>query len=655
MKVGTYYYPDQWPREQWERDFDRMAAMGMKIVHLAEFAWGTIEPSEGKYQLDWLADCLEMAAKRKLDVILCTPTAVLPVWMVDKHPEILITGHRFGGRRHGNHLLPALQDYSRKVVQAMVDRFADHPSVIGWQIDNELGADFDQSPTTHQAFRDWLKSKYHTLDRLNEAWGTIFWNTFYTDWKQILFSESRDPKYGNPHQCQDSSRFWSWSFAQYVKLQADVLKPRIGKRWITTNFITLHLDCDPADMADSLSLFSWDAYPAGGYETNPKDENFRIAGHSMMGLNHDHMASFNGRWALMELQPGTINWSGVPLLVYPGAIRLWIWTAFAHGAEFVTTYRFRQPRFGREQFHHGLILPDGVTASPGGREFSQVSTEVQRLDPAKATPATRSIDSDNTVGLMLDFDQYWAMVIQPQVRRWTFADFMLKWYSAIARLGLNVRIVNPHREWPTDLKMLVAPAIQLMDEKLAKRFEDYASAGGNLVLTCRTGLMNRDGHFWEGPTSAPIVPLIGASIEAYDSLPDGANGQVEIIDGGKHSWNIWGDLLYAAEDTKVLAKYTDMFYAGAVAATQRKLGQGTVTYSGVNADYSYHNALMEKLAKQFKLATKVLQDRVHVYQRGAYTICLNYNDKPVAAPAPKGAKFVVGSAKIEAAGVAVWE
>jgi len=79
MKVGTYYYPEQWPREQWERDFDRMAAMGMKIVHMAEFAWGTIEPNEGSFQLDWLSDCVELAAKRKIDVILCTPTAVLPI------------------------------------------------------------------------------------------------------------------------------------------------------------------------------------------------------------------------------------------------------------------------------------------------------------------------------------------------------------------------------------------------------------------------------------------------------------------------------------------------------------------------------------------------------------------------------------------------
>jgi beta-galactosidase len=197
--------------------------------------------------------------------------------------------------------------------------------------------------------------------------------------------------------------------------------------------------------------------------------------------------------------------------------------------------------------------------------------------------------------------------------------------------------------------------MQLLDQPLIQRMQGFATAGGNLVLTCRTGLMDRNGQLWEGSIAKPILSLIGARIEAYDSLPEGAAGTVELIDGGKHSWNVWGDLLYAEEGTKVLAKYTDQFYAGAVAATQLKHGEGAVTYSGVYADQPYYDSLMEKLAGQAKLKITALVDRVCVYRRGKYTVCLNYNDKAVTAPAPKGAKFVVGSTKIEPAGVAVWE
>ncbi len=191
MKIGTYYYPEQWPRQQWERDFDNIAKMGLQIVHMAEFAWYEMEPKPGEFKFDWLSHCLDLAAKRKLDVILCTPTAAPPIWLSDGSPETLpmyegnVRG-RFGGRRHYNPLSPEFQAATRRIVQAMADRFGDHPSVIGWQIDNEYSNPFDQSEITHAAFRKWLREKYGDIQNLNRAWGNQFWNTYYTDFNQIL-------------------------------------------------------------------------------------------------------------------------------------------------------------------------------------------------------------------------------------------------------------------------------------------------------------------------------------------------------------------------------------------------------------------------------------------------------------------------------------
>src|SRR5688500_5115191 len=133
MKIGTYYYPEQWPREQWERDFDNMQTMGLQIVHLGEFAWFTMEPRPGEIQLDWLDECVEMAAKRRMQVILCTPTAAPPIWLCCEYPEVLPvdhTGaqHRFGGRRHYSPTSPALHDATRRIVTALGDRFGEHPS-----------------------------------------------------------------------------------------------------------------------------------------------------------------------------------------------------------------------------------------------------------------------------------------------------------------------------------------------------------------------------------------------------------------------------------------------------------------------------------------------------------------------------------------------
>jgi beta-galactosidase len=659
MKIGTYYYPEQWPRHQWERDFDNIAAMGLQIVHMAEFAWHSLEPMAGTFQFDWLADCVEMAAKRNLQVILCTPTAAPPIWVSDEFPETLpIENHvvkQFGGRRHYSPTSPAFQEATIRIVTAMADRFGDHPAVMGWQIDNEYGAPFQLNDHTHIAFQKWLRKKYGTIEKLNHAWGAPFWNSYYTGFEQIRMPAGRDPLYGNPHHHLDASRFWSWVFADYNGLQAKILKSRVGDRFITTNFMPLHMDCNPAEMAEDINLFAWDSYPISGWDKNPTDETFRLADPNAIGLIHDQMASYNGRWALMELQPGQINWSGVPVLPYPGAIRLWIWSAFAHGAEFVTTYRYRQPLFGIEMFHHGLMQTDGVTPSVGGREFMQCIEEMKKLDLSKVPHcADEKISANDEVGLLLDFEQLYYFTTLPQSRKWNQGNFLRAWYGAIARLGLKVRILHPDRPWPADLKMIVAPAVQMIDADLVSRFDDFAASGGSLILTCRTALMDRNGQLWEGPLAKPILHLIGGSISQYDVLPDDALGAVSFA-GKTYRWNIWGDQLKPNPGTDVLATYADQFYKGAPAITRHRYKNGTVSYCGVFGQNEIAEALVEMLAKDAGLSGSSLGPRLHVLQRGPYKIALNYRDVAVQAPAPAGAKFVVGNRTMEPAGVAVWE
>jgi beta-galactosidase len=660
MKIGTYYYPEQWPREQWERDFDGIAAMDLQVVHMGEFAWFTMEPREGEIRLDWLSDCVEMAARRKLAVILCTPTASPPVWLVEKHPDILPRDDagrtkRFGGRRHYSPTSPHLHEAASRIVSALADRFGNHASVIGWQVDNEYSSQFfDQNAHAVAAFQHWLQKKYETIDALNRAWACQFWNTFYTDFSQTQLPPGRNPNYGNPHQCLDASRFWSWSFAQFNKLQTDILRPKVGDRWITTNFMLLHPDANPADFAPDFDLMAWDSYPIAGQDKAPKDQTFRLGDPSQIGMMHDYMASFHGRWGVMELQAGQVNWGDSPVLLYPGTVRLWLWTALAHGAQFVTTYRYRQARFGVELFHAGLVGPDGTTPSTGGREFQQTIDEVDRLDLANLPPPSTAQDAKSTVGLVFDFEQIWYFTSLPQGRRWDYVRLVRQWYGALMRLGLSVRILRPGVPWPRELPMIVVPALQMVGDDDVKQMTQYTAAGGHLVLTCRTALMDRTGQLFEGPLGKPIVPLIGGMIEAYDGLPEEGAAKVE-LDDKEYAWGVWGDLLYSEEDTRILAKYADQFYEGAAAVIQRKYETGVVTYCGVYGEQDFTDALAAKLATQSNLPTRQLPPRVQLLKRGVYRILLNYSLQPIDAPAPPRTRFVVGTRKVDPAGVAVWK
>jgi beta-galactosidase len=663
VRIGAYYYPEQWPRSEWQRDFDNIAKMGLQIVHMAEFAWFELEPKPGKFQFDWLSDCLELARQRNLDVILCTPTAAPPIWLSHSLPQTLpmregnIPG-RFGGRRHYNPLSEDFRHATRRIVSAMAEKFADHPSVIGWQIDNEFSGNFDQSPATHAAFAAWLGRKYGDIKTLNDRWGNQFWNTYYTDFSQIQLPANRDvivfppgtpPKYDNPHHHLDASRFWSWAFADFNRIQAEILKPKIGNRFLTTNFMPFHLDCDPGDFAKELNLFSWDSYPVTGWDTED-GETYRIADPAPISFVHDQMASYHSRWALMEVQPGQLNWSGTPARVYPGAIRLWLWTAFAHGAEFVTVYRFRQPRFGVEMFHHGLMTHDGVTPTAGGREFAQVISEMKQLDLRRVPKlASEQEDWPNTAGIVFDFDQLWEYATLPQAKRWNQSRWLTMWYAALTRLGMKIKILRPEMDWPRELPIVVAPGLQMLDPKLLEKLKDYASHGGNLVLTCRTGLMDRNGQMFDGPTAAPILEMIGAEIDAYDALRENRSGQINFADK-KYPWSVWGDQIVPKPGTKVLATYADQFYAGAAAITQAKFANGIVNYFGVFSEPPLVEAFVQSL-----LNRPALPARVQIQRRGPYRIALNYQAQPVEIPVGPGAKFLIGSAKIGPCDVAVWE
>lgn len=658
MKIGTYYYPEQWPREQWKRDFDNIAAMGLQIVHMGEFAWFSMEPRPGDIRLDWLDECVTMAQERSLDVILCTPTAAPPIWLARDFPGTLPIEkgqiRDFGGRRHYSPTSPELRDATTRIVTALADRFGSHPSVIGWQIDNEYGQAFSSNDHTHAAFQGWLLRKYGTIDGLNRAWGCQFWNTQYTDFTQIRMPDSRLPEYGNPHHRLDASRFWSWAFADFNKLQCDILRPRIGDRFLTTNFMPGHPDANPADFKKDLSIFTWDTYPVTGWLKAAKDETYRIADPAGIALSHQQMAGYTGRWALMEIQPGTTNWSGVPVHVYPGAIRLWLWTAYGHGAEFVTTYRYRQPRFGTELFHHGLVGTDGVAPSQGGREFMQVIGEMAKLQHAGSNA---SAVSKPYVGIIHDHDQMLYFLSLPQAKAWDYRKLVASLYAAVARLGLPVKVLEHDGSWaqerPENMPLLIVPAMQMVDDAFVRRLDQYASRGGHLLLTCRTGWMDRTGQLWEGPTAAPILPLIGGNIDGYDSLPEETWAHVQ-TEGRSYRWSVWGELLVPAKETRVLATYADQFYAGTAAVTQAAHGKGSVTYSGVCAEPTLDEALVERLARQAGLLVSPLPPNVHVLERDGHKVVVNYQDKPIQAPAPANAKFVIGGRTVPPAGVAVW-
>ena len=312
--IGTFYYPEQWPEEDWEGDFKKIASMGLGHVHMAEFAWAHLEPDDGRFSFDWLDRAIELARSNGLRVILCTPTACPPVWLSQAHPEIRMVradgrpaGH--GSRSHRCVNSDVFNSYAERISAQMAKRYRAHEEIIGWQLDNEIGHYKDAPcfcPFCEKKFRAYLREKYdNDIGTLNKSWAGDFWSQNYTDFTQI-----RPPNRGelcyfpNEHSQLDFLTFFSKSQTNFLEKQASILRQHIDPRmWITHNFVTNEHSVDPGHLRGGLDLFTITHYPvAGVFRDTPESERYRIGDPVEAAFHHDFTRRHNGRWGVMEQQ-----------------------------------------------------------------------------------------------------------------------------------------------------------------------------------------------------------------------------------------------------------------------------------------------------------------------------------------------------------------
>lgn len=658
MRVGVYYYPEHWPESQWERDFARMARMGFEFVHMGEFAWAFMEPEEGRFDFAWLDRAVASAARHGLKVILCTPTPTPPAWLYEKYPHAYLVGADGRRRQHGSRGNNALADpdylrLSGRVITELARRYGKHPAVWGWQLDNEPMAQPDYSPSAQGAFRDWLKAKYGTVEALNREWGAAFWSLKYNGFGQVI-PPNPGFLYGvSPHAVLDFRRFTADQTAKFLNWQAELLRRHTApSQWITTNYISNIGSADPRRSGE-LDFISYTMYPVGGGR-GLGEQGFRLGWPHGIAFANAFYKKIKGATGVMELQPGQVNWGQINPQPAPGVVRMWLWHAFAGGCAFACTYRYRQPLYGSEQYHYGIVGTDGVTPSPGGREYSQVASEMKALrakyDPKATAPASYTA---RRTAVLWNHENLWNLDQQKQTALWDTWGHAFRYLEIAKSFGAPLDFVSEADEFAA-YPFLVAPAYQLVDEELVRRWARYAEAGGHLILTARTGQKRRNGQLWEARWAEPIHRLIGAEVSFFDLLLEDGRGEVT-MGTTKHEWNVWGDVLKPLEGTETLAGYSNQFYAGQAAVTHRRLGRGSVTYVGVQTrDGRLEKEVLREVYRRAGVRTEDYPPGVYVDWRDGFWVGVNYSSQPADIGVPAGAEILFGERPLKPAGVLVW-
>ncbi|MBC9987912.1 MULTISPECIES: beta-galactosidase [Haloferax] len=652
MSIGVCYFPEHWPREQWESDARQMAEAGIEYVRLAEFSWGVIEPTLGGLDFSWLDEAVDILADHGLNVVLCTPTATPPKWLVDEHPEILQadpdgTPRHFGSRRHYCFNSPRYREETRRIVSEMAAHYADHPAVVGWQTDNEFGCHGTvrcYCEDCSAAFSEWLAAKYDDVGDLNEQWGTTFWSQQYASFEAVD-PPRPTPADHHPSRLLDYYRFATDSVIEYNRIHADLIREH-GDWFVTHNFMGDFETLDMHKVSNDLDLVSWDSYPTGFVQdrraADPSMDELRAGDPDQVGLNHDLCRATNDApfW-VMEQQPGDVNWP--PSCPQPGdgAMRLWAHHAVGHGADAVLYFRWRRCLEGQEQYHAGLMKQDG---SPD-RGYNEAKAAAEEL-------TTVDVDHvDASVALLHDYDNWWAIGVQPHAPEFDYWEHLRCYYRVLRARGVQVDVVHPDAPLD-DYEAVVAPGLHLVDTELADHLTQFVEQGGQLLVGARSGVKTPANQLHETLAPGPLADLTGLVVDQHESYPEDVPLAVE-VDGDEYAATIWAEWLDPDPQTTVVATHTSGPGAGRPAVTRRNRGDGSVTYCGVWPGSELLDELVAELLSRGGIKhTSRLPDGVRFNERDGLTWVTNFTSRQFELDVPMGA-VVSGGQTLGAFDVAV--
>ncbi len=470
MHYGADYNPEQWPEELWPEDVARMREAGVTMVSLGIFSWARIQPREGEFDFGWLDRVIDLLHEGGIAVDLATATASPPPWASAAYPELLPQDEDGavywpGSRQQFAPSSPVYRRLAAELVTAIAERYAQHPAVVMWHVNNEYGChlNMDYSDAARDAFRRWLADRYGTVDALNVAWGTNFWSQRYQSFDEV-FPPRKAPYSLNPGQMLDYRRFTSDMLLECYLMERDLLRAAGATQPITTNFMGPFKPANYAQWAEHLDLVSDDAYP------DPNDpESFRAA-----AFQRDLVRSLKPEvpWILMEQATNALNWRPSNAPKAPGQMAALSAQAIGRGADGILFFQWRQSRAGAEKFHSAM-LPHSGTDTRTWREAVALGGQLAAL------PALPAGARDARVALVFDWENWWAVEASDHPSNvLDYLEVVQRWYRALHRRHVQVDIVPPERV-DDRYALAIAPLLYLLRDEGAAALTAFVEGGGS--------------------------------------------------------------------------------------------------------------------------------------------------------------------------------
>ena len=639
MGLGGDYNPEQWPEEVWAEDVRLMQEAGVTFATVGVFSWALLEPEQGRFEFGWLDRVMDLLHEGGIAVDLATATASPPPWLSRAYPETLPVdreGRRMwpGGRQAWCPSSATFRDLALTLVEKMAARYAGHPALAMWHVSNELGCHnvHCYCDVSAAAFRRWVARRYGDVETLNEAWGTTFWSQHYADLGEVL-----PPRIGtaipNPTQQLDYARFSSDELLDYYRAERDVLRRTTPQVPVTTNFMVMNhtTGMDYWSWAPEMDLVSQDHY-VDHRVADPVHE-LAFSGDLVRGL------SGGGPWFLMEHSTSAVNWQQVNLAKQPGELLRTSLAHVARGADAVGYFQWRASRAGAEKYHSALV-PHAGTDTKVWREVCRLGGILDRaadLAGTRVEPAR--------VAMIFDWSARWAADLDSHPSRLVrYMDQPEALHRALWSRGIAVDFVRPGQDL-SGFDIVLVPSLYLVDDQAAETVSRFAAAGGHVVVTYFSGLVDENDHIRLGGYPGAFRDLLGISTEEFFPLRAGESVRLEpSADGpdagpGSADWTgtVWTELTHL-RGAEAVAAYVDGPVEGHPAVTRHRAGEGVAWYVGTALDEDALSALLGRIADEAGVRPLVpTSPGVEVVRRRAedrsFLIVLNHTGAAVDIPA----------------------
>ncbi len=647
MEIGVCYHPELWvypfggttqePEARWIEDAKLMADAGVTVARIAENCWGLCEPADGKFNFAWLKRVMDILADHGIKTVLATPTSSPPLWLLEKHPEILPVDQNGLRCYPGGYKTACLNsdiywEYCRRLVREMAMALGNHPNLLAWQIDNNPGEHCSNMSFNEDTKRDWafwLEAKYETLEKLNNLLGLRWWGQIVQEWKQVP-PPMRTVACHNTALELEWTRFCSDTVVQFVKMLIETIRQITPNVPTTVNLGHLSTRIDHFDLAETVEFIS------GCVTLDNSIPSPEIA------LQLDRLRSLKqetgkcpdgspGFWIMG--QPVSIpTTSAIHNLPKPGLLRCLAYQCVARGANAVVFIPWRQPRIGPEKFAGG-ILPHHVRRENRlYRELAQLGEEFKLISAAIKDTVVRA-----PVAILYTYDNQWAteLAMRRHLPPVALHPHIRLFYDALYEKNITADFIRPLDNL-SKYRLIIAPSLHLLSGAEADAIKLYVQNGGVVIGTCNTGLVNEHHIAPDQGYPLELTDLFGLEVLEFDVLSPEEENHL-IFKGGfpasqMHPAKYWCDII-EPKDCEIIATFASSFYAGRPAITINSFGMGKAIYIGTVSHRPFYVDLVRWLRELCDLQPPIkVPNQVEVTLRESgekrVYVLINKSDSP---------------------------